>query len=211
MRDNRKKGGRAAFSPEHCKVILHELLHNQRGLIRKDYQKWGPLIGLYTGARLGEIAQLRLDDIKQHEGIWCFDLNEEDGKQLKTAGSKRLVPVHSQLIEQGLLEHVEVMREQGREKLFPEFAYCPKNGWGRNLGQWFNNRFLVALGIKTKELVFHSLRHTMITRLSQSDVPEPVVKALVGHAQEGVTQQHYFREGYKLSQLRDAIEAFKPG
>jgi len=56
--------------------------------------------------------------------------------------------------------------------------------------------------------VFHSLRHTLITRLSQADVPEPVVKAIVGHAQEGVTQQHYFREGYKLTQLSDAIEVF---
>ncbi|TDI59729.1 MAG: site-specific integrase [Alphaproteobacteria bacterium] len=210
VRDKRKqgKGERQAFSPEHSRTILDELQHNSRGLIRKDYQKWGSLIGLYSGARLGEIAQLRLADIRQHEGIWCFDINDDDGKQLKTDGSKRRVPVHSKLIEYGLLEHIETMQKQGHEKLFPEFAYCPKNGWGRNLGQWFNNRFLVELGIKRKELVFHSLRHTMVTRLSQSNVPEPIVKAIVGHAQDGVTQQHYFKEGYTLKQLSDAIELF---
>jgi len=48
----------------------------------------------------------------------------------------------------------------------------------------------------------------MVTRLSQSDVPEPIVKAIVGHAQDGVTQQHYFKEGYTLRQLSDAMELF---
>ncbi len=208
VKGKRGMGGRDAFSPAQCNAILVELLHNRQGLVRKDYQKWGPLIGLYTGARLGEITQLRLADIRKKDGIWCFDLNEDDGKRLKNEGSKRLVPMHSKLIEHGFLQHVERMHDRGHEKLFPEFTYCPKNGWGRNLGQWFNNRLLVELGIKRKELVFHSFRHTMVTRLSQANVPEPVVKALVGHAQEGVTQQHYFREGYTLRQLSDAMELF---
>ncbi len=107
VRDKRKqgKGERQAFSPKHCQKMLDELLHNRRGLIRKDYQRWGPLIGLYSGARLGEIAQLRLADIRQQDDIWCFDLNDEGDKRLKTGGSKRLVPVHPKLIEHGLLIH----------------------------------------------------------------------------------------------------------
>jgi len=55
-------------------------------------------------------------------------------------------------------------------------------------------------------LVFHSYRHTVVTRLMQVDVPEPIVKALVGHTREGVTQQHYFQQGYTLKQLSDALE-----
>ena len=35
-----------------------------------------------------------------------------------------------------------------------------------------------------------------------------IERAVVGHAQEGVTQQHYFREGYTLRQLSDAMELF---
>jgi integrase len=129
VRGSKRLGGRDAFSPDTCSAILMELLHNKRGLIRKDYQKWGPLIGLYTGARLGEITQLRIADIRQQDGIWCFDLNEDDGKKLKTDGSKRLVPMHSKLMEHGFLDYVQ---QHKHEKLFPEFTYCPKNGWGRN-------------------------------------------------------------------------------
>jgi integrase len=55
-------------------------------------------------------------------------------------------------------------------------------------------------------LVFHSLRHTVVTFLMQANIPEPIVKAIVGHAQAGVTQQNYFKEGYTLRQLSDALE-----
>ncbi len=201
------KGGRDAFSTDQVSTMLAELVHNKTRLIRKDYQKWGPLIGLYTGARLNEISQIHLSDIRQEQGIWCFDVNDDDeGKQLKTGASKRLVPIHSRLIELGLLDHVEAMRKTGAKKLFPDFSYCPKNGWGRSLGRWFNDTFLDKIGLTDKGLVFHSLRHTVVTFLMQANIPEPIVKAIVGHAQAGVTQQNYFKEGYTLRQLSDALE-----
>jgi integrase len=34
-----------------------------------------PLILLPTGARVGEVAQLRADDVKRENGVWCFDIN----------------------------------------------------------------------------------------------------------------------------------------
>jgi hypothetical protein len=46
VRGSKRLGGRDAFDPDECSAILMELLHNKRGLIRKDYQKWGPLIEL---------------------------------------------------------------------------------------------------------------------------------------------------------------------
>ncbi|MCL5778332.1 hypothetical protein M1105_15220 [Limibaculum sp. FT325] len=131
----RSGDGREAFSQDQCMLMLSELLHNERGLIRKDYQKWGPLIALFTGARLGEIAQLHLSDIRKKDDIWCFDLNEADEKQLKTDSSKRLVPVHSKLIEYGFLDYIRVMEQSNSRKLFLDFPYCPKNGWGRSLGR----------------------------------------------------------------------------
>ena len=60
------------------------------------------------------------------------------------------------------------MRGSGALKLFPDFTHDPKNGWGRALGRWFSERSLPKLGLKSKELVFHSLRHTVVTHLSQA-------------------------------------------
>ncbi|MFG1312850.1 site-specific integrase [Xanthobacter autotrophicus] len=202
---------RDAFSPDQINLILRELLTNESGLIRKGYQKWGSLIGIYTGARLNEVCQIHLDDIKEIDGIWCFDMNDAgDGKRLKNAASRRMVPIHSRLLELGLLKHVATLKEAGETRLFPDFSFSPKEGYGRALGRWFNDRFLVQLGIKSTDLVFHSLRHTMVTRLMQAGVEENHVKALVGHTREGVTQQHYFKQGYTLAQLKGAIEKFQP-
>ncbi|MCD2183590.1 tyrosine-type recombinase/integrase [Rhizobium sp. GN54] len=209
IRQNRKRSQieRTAFTNEQVRTILNTVVENSAGLIRKEYQKWGPLIGLYTGARLNEIAQIDLTDIRQQDGVWLFDLNDDgEGKQLKTAAARRLVPIHHRLIELGLLEHVAELRKQGKHKLFPDFPNSIEHGRGRNLGRWFNEKLLPELNIKSKELVFHSLRHTVVTRLMQANVPEPIVKAIVGHQQQGVTQQNYFKQGYTVQQLDSALQ-----
>lgn len=211
IKENKRSGeaGRDAYSADQLKAILHELETNERGLINKEYQKWGPLIAIYTGARLNEISQLQLGDIRQQDDIWCFDFNDEgEDKKLKTTSSRRLVPVHSRLLELGLLEYVDQLRVQKKPRFLYELTYNAKEGYGRNLGRWVNEKFLTALDFKSKELVFHSFRHTMVTRLMQAGAEESVVKAIVGHARQGVTQQHYFRQGYTVSQLQEALEKF---
>lgn len=82
--------------------------------------------------------------------------------------------------------------------------------WGRKLGDWANLNFLVKLGYKSRRLVFHSFRHTFITRLGQLDVQEPVIKALVGHEQQGVLQTSYFGAGYTTAQLAEAVAKLDP-
>lgn len=208
IKQNKQKSQtkRSAFSNSDIQRILTSINSNSDNLIRKEYQKWGPIVGIYTGARLNEIAQIHLTDIRQADGIWFFDLNDDtDDKKLKIGAARRRIPIHAELIKMGLLQYVERMRADGHMKLFPDFTYCSRNGWGRSLGRWFNETFLPALKLKRRDLVFHSLRHTVVTRLQQADVPEPMVQALVGHAQIGVTQQNYFKEGYTLAQLSDAL------
>ncbi|WP_083936147.1 site-specific integrase [Methylobacterium sp. B1] len=165
----------------------------------------GPFIGLYSGARLNEIAQIHIADIKQEGDLWYFDLNDDDGKRLKTEASKRIVPMHPKLIELGLLQYVTELRSQGQTKLFPSFTYCTKNGWGRVLGRWFNEMFLPELGIKNESLVFHSLRHTVTNSLQREGVPQPIVQALIGHTRADMLGQHYSASGLRLRQLYDAL------
>lgn len=204
-----KKGDhvRTAFSPEQISRIVRELTENTSGLVRKDYQKWGPLLGIFTGARLNEIAQLTPDDVRQIEGVWCFDINEqEEGKHLKNKASRRIVPVHSKLISLGLLDYVAAMKKAERGRLLHELTYDQNNGYGRNLGRWFNDKFLAKLGLKDTQHVFHSLRHTMVTELKHANVQDAMLKAIIGHAQVGVAENHYFGKGYKPEQLANAIE-----
>lgn len=93
--------------------------------------------------------------------------------------------------------------------MFYDSSYSEQNGYGRTLGRWFNEVFLVKIGLKSKTLVFHSLRHSMVTELARNDVPEPIVKSVVGHERSGVTQQTYFKSGYSTEQLHEAVNKFR--
>lgn len=63
------------------------------------------LIAAYSGMRLGEICTLRKEDLQTFDGIPCFLIrpHTETGWAPKTEAGTRIVPVHSKLIEAGLL------------------------------------------------------------------------------------------------------------
>lgn len=65
-------------------------------------RRWVPWLCAYTGARVGEITQLRATDIRQEQGIWVVHITPEAGP-VKT-NEARSVPLHPHLIEQGLLK-----------------------------------------------------------------------------------------------------------
>jgi integrase len=135
---------------------------------------------------------------------------EGDGnKRLKTAAARRKVPVHAELLRLGLIEYRDSLATRNGRRLFPDYSYEERGGYGRPLSRWFNDVFLVKLGLKTKDQVFHSLRHTMVSQLAQANVQEPVYQCIVGHERKGVTQQVYNHAGFSLVQLKDAIDLFK--
>lgn len=206
-----KADKRDAFTTDQLTRLYEHLTDNPLGLVKTDAAKWCSLIGMFTGMRLNEIAQLETADIKQVDGHWCIDVSdvgEGTTKRLKTSAADRRVPLHARLIATGFLDFVEAQRTVGHVRLFPALSYCPKNGYGRAVSRWFNNTLLAKLGLKSKNLVFHSFRHTMNTQLRQADVEDAQVKAILGHEQQGVGTGVYFKGGFRLVQLRTAIDKF---
>ncbi len=201
---------RDAFSAEQLQLMFLHLTENPLGLVRKDVHKWGTLIGMFSGMRLNEVAQLEVADIKQENDVWYFDVTKvgDERKSLKNLASERRLPVHQRLIECGILEFVAQQRSAGEARLFHELSYSRMNHFGRNLGRWVNETFLTALGIKTRQLVYHSFRHTMSTRLAQADAPEKHVPAILGHRQAGITYSTYFKDGFLPAQLKSTIDLF---
>lgn len=201
---------REAFTGDQLRTIFRHLTDNPGGLVRSDTHKWGTLIGMFSGMRLNEVAQLDLADVKQDGEVWYFDVTTggNGSKSLKTIASERRVPVHRRLIDCGLLEFVAMQRSRGTGRLFPDLPHSAANGYGRNLGRWFNESLLPRLEIKKQQLVYHSFRHTMATRLAQADAPEKHVPAIVGHSQTGMTYNTYFKDGFLPAQLKATIDLF---
>lgn len=202
--------GRRAFTADALRLMFSHLTDPHSPLVRKDVHKWPALIGMFTGMRLNEIAQLEVQDIELRGEVWCINVTPDgdDNKRLKNASSKRRVPVHNRLIASGFLAFYEAQKALGHSRLFPNLTYSPQNGYGRNAGRWFNERFLPELGLGGQGLVFHCLRHTMITRLFHAGAEEAKVKELVGHSQSGVTLSTYFTEKYLPAQLQPVINMF---
>jgi integrase len=140
--------------------------------------EWALLLMLFTGVRnSSEMARMKLENIYEEQGVPVFFLAEAS----KTPGSKRLVPIHTDLVRLGFLGYVEKLRSKGQALLFPEWAVRPDK-----VNDWFNNTYLVSLGIKSKQKVFYSFRHTLATELARSGVPRELSKMISGHAPQEV-------------------------
>lgn len=69
--------------------------------------RWGPWIMAYSGARIEEVAQLRREDFFQHSGSWFYHLHTKGKRTLKGKDGIRRVPVHPDLVAEGLIAYVQ--------------------------------------------------------------------------------------------------------
>jgi integrase len=173
-----KKEGKDFYTEEQLKVLFNPT--NYKTLELSRY--WIPLIALHTGARINEICQLDVEDIKQIGDVWVFDINEDDDrKSVKRESSKRIIPIHSKLLQLGLLQFVESRR--GKKKLF-NVTYTEKNGYAGVIGKWWI-RWQKQCGIEDN-VSFHSFRKTVINYFNQTlELPEVAHAYYTGHAQQG--------------------------
>ncbi len=194
---------RNSFSADELKAIFTSPVYagckndTQRGryedgtTIIKDGFYWVPLIALYSGARMQEICQLYVTDIKKMGDIWIFDFNDDgDDKQLKTVSSKRKTPIHPKLIELGLIEHLETKIKEGELRLFPDLPMGSNGTYSGVFSKRFNH-FLKRFKIKSDKTSFHSFRHTFIDTLRNTDVHREVREALVGHLDKRTAHDNY--------------------
>lgn len=180
---------------------------------------WLPILALYTGARLGELAPLTASNIRLDEGTGIpfieITEDEERGASLKTRSSRRIVPIHPQLKALGFLELVASRREEGdRTQLFPLLEPGPHGGFGEAWSKWFH-RYIRSIGIENKDRVFHSFRHTFKDALRGAGVSEDVHDALTGHSGGGVGRRYGAKDmqrRFGLRALSDAVsKAEYPG
>lgn len=176
---------RDPLTPEDIKAVFFSGDYKPLSFANPAYY-WVPLIGLYTGMRLEEICQLHLEDICQDsEGVWIFDIKEsaEDGlkdKILKNKNARRFVPIHSELIEFGLLRLKEKLVAHKECRLFPELKKTPSSPkYGKQVGKNFS-RLLAKKRIKgTKS--FHSLRHSFSQFFKVRNLHNDMFRQIFGH------------------------------
>ncbi|ATJ89610.1 integrase [Acetobacter senegalensis] len=138
------------------------------------------LIAAYSGMRLGEICTLRKRDLQTVDGISCFLIcpHTETGWAPKTEAGIRIVPVHSKLIEAGILALKDTT---DGPYLIPGLEISKQGVRGAALGRAFS-LLKTRIGLPA-EITFHSFRHTVSTQLRNADanIREVWIDRLLGH------------------------------
>lgn len=166
---------------------------------------WFPLIGLYTGMRANEIAQLKVVDLKEMKGgHFYFDVNDADGKKLKTKTSTRAFPVHPELVKFGLSDYVDKVRKSGKKNLFPELKPGSYGYVSDRIADWFSDGFLPKVIEKDGRVSFHSFRHNFRDALREAEAPDFVLRELGGWSvSKGVSDN--YGSGHKPEQLMEHV------
>lgn len=189
----------------------------------KPHQFWVPLIALFTGARLNEICQLHLDDIKQEDDIWVFDINHKGVRNLKTDSATRKVPIAQTLIDIGLLDYLEDVKALAGTKyknrtlpapkmIFPylnrdttggHFTHDATRDWTSYL-RWVGVTDDDAKDGSTRVGGFHPFRYVFTNVLAHPKIKEAATEQLLGHKPEGVTGEVY-RQKLPLEYLANDV------
>jgi len=179
-------------SPLYLKCAGDKREHDSGSTKVRDWRYWIPLIGLYSGARLGEIAQLLVADLRDIHGTWVFHITREGSarKSVKTAGSERIIPVHSELVRLGLLNYHAAMKTLGHQNLFPEIKPDSRGFMSGRPSAFFNGYF-VAIGMKQDKTVnFHSFRHGIADAFRSAGYLDEQFGMLLGHTKATTTGRY---------------------
>tara|TARA_R110002049_G_scaffold52872_26_gene148354 strand:+ start:50840 stop:52414 length:1575 start_codon:yes stop_codon:yes gene_type:complete len=205
----RRKVGKLPFTSDELKLLLRD--KPEVAPEKPNYEttlRWVCWIAAYSGMRLNEICNRTIADIKQRDGIWCFDITNA-----KTEAGDRLVPIHSHLIELGFIDYLK--RQEG-DWLFPAL----KPGGPDQKRSWYLSKTFTTyrrkLGVtrinrdnNRDRVDFHSFRRSVIQVLERARLPQTEVAQVVGHEKAGITFGTYNPDGLEVGTLRDVIEAIR--
>ena len=150
------------------------------------HRRWVPWLCAYSGARVAEICQLRVEDVREVEGIPCLHFSADAGS-LKNAASERLVPIHSAVLAEGFMDFVR------SRKVGPLFSELKPDRFGSRGGNGTKilSRWVRELGITdTRVSPNHSWRHRLKTAARRHGLATDIVDAIVGHQRRTVADAY---------------------
>ncbi|ELO2527281.1 site-specific integrase [Escherichia coli] len=169
----------------------------------KPYHYYVVMLAAITGARLNEVAQIQVKDVRTTEaGTSYIHINEDTstlpGKSIKNPYSERCVPLVDGAYGFALADFMALVearrRAGGEDAMVFDGLKLMKNGYGEQVSKWFNRTLLPKVVADRDGLAFHSFRHTVATQLKQQGVELAYAQAILGHSSGSITYDRYAKE-----------------
>ncbi len=195
------------------RTVSDEDMHKILNQLHKDHEKnermmppYAVELAMYTGMRVGEIAGLRWDHVKDDYLIVdCYETFNRAKKQYEIIPhtknyEDRKVPINKPIRD--LLDRVKDVQTRWA---FPrEFVFSNRSGRIHThlISSCIKNK-CIQLGIPHKSI--HALRRTLSSKMKCAGVPTPVVCAILGHS-ESVNEEYYTYDVSSWSVKENAMD-----
>ena len=178
---------RISYEIEELNIILNSPLFTENKRPRGgagEASVWVIVLAYATGARLEEICQLRVNNIKIRNSISYLQITnlDEQGNvigKIKNQSSIRSVPLHKDLIEAGFLRYVAGIKTGF---IFNQLNPDTYDRRGGNWSKWYGRYVRQTLGIKNPKKTFHSFRHTFNDLCTEAGHSDEIADVLTGHS-----------------------------
>jgi len=133
---------------------------------------------------------------------------------LKTDNSRRWVPIHSYLIQLGLIEFSQDAGDND-DRVFKEVIYYGEVEDTNTFSKWFDRTLRNEIGwSKERKETFHNLRHTFVDRLrKEAKLNDWQIASVTGHfpSDEGLITARYGTHQLDLKGKQQIVEALDYG
>ncbi|HEB27000.1 MAG TPA: hypothetical protein ENI05_04380 [Porticoccus sp.] len=212
LRLQNKPRERGRYDSDDINVILSSALFTDDDYRAGQHGRrswwWLIMLGLFTSARVSELAQLTVNDVIEKEGVLCLNIHDEGDKSVKSPAGVRLCPIHPTLISLGFPEYLDSLHQKGLQYVIP-YPNETANNAGQRCSKWYCGNYRIQHLPKDwplQDKVYHSFINRAVKEL-QLDLHQ--LQEIVGHTpvSMGVTRV-YAKGKFKLSTLFEFMSAF---
>ena len=175
-----RKADKVPFSKTEIKKLWQNIEKKNASIV---------LLLIYTGCRIGELLDITKDKINLEERYMI-------GGSKTEAGRDRVIPIHKDIMPL-IKKHLEsnsnylILNSKGEKMNYSTFQ---KRHW---------HQLMNELEMEHK---IHDTRHTFITQLKKLNVDEHILKEIVGHKNNDITERYTHRSPKELVETVDLLK-----
>jgi len=209
------KKERRPFSIDELSTIFNCPIYQDTDIARRRTTTashwWLSPLALFSGARVSELTQMRVEDVREQNGVLYLMVIEDDdtGQRIKTDASKRSIPVHPDLLKLGFKEYITQLRENNHDRVLPGFKVGERTP-GQYASKWWRETLrgkYLPKELRSPLTPFHSFRHTFATEAKDvAGIPLEYTQQMLGHQRKQMGATAIYSHGKTIPALLEEIQ-----